>query len=364
MSFLVETLFVPGYEKVLKATDDASGLVALIAIHDTTLGPALGGTRIFPYPTLHDALDDVLRLSRGMTYKSAIAKTSLGGGKSVIVADPRQKTPALLRCFGKFVDSLNGQYICAEDMNCFAADIAYIAETTRYVTGIETLGGGGDPSRFTARGVFYGIQSTLCKLDGSPNVKGKRIAIQGVGNVGKKLAEFLFWEGADLVIQDVDEEKAKLVARDFEAEVVHGEEIFSVDCDVFAPCALGGIINKETIGKLRCRAVAGGANNQLLDEDKDGELLHERGILYAPDFVINAGGLINVAEEIEPAGYSSANVRKKVEGIYDQLLTIYAIAEQKNSSTAKAAYSLAEYRLQYKIGKRETPLSFASVPSF
>ncbi|MEM7174773.1 MAG: Glu/Leu/Phe/Val dehydrogenase [Chlamydiota bacterium] len=360
MGLYLENLPIPGYEQVVKVTDTATGLLAIIAIHDTTLGPSLGGTRIFPYKNFDQALQDVLRLSRGMTYKSAIAQTGLGGGKSVIIADPRDKSPELLEAFGVAVEALEGRYISAEDINCSPADVAIMSRSTRYVTGMMGPGKSGNPSPFTAWGTFLGIQSAIQQLDKLDSVKGKRIAIQGIGSVGEKLADFLFWEGAELIIQDINEEKAVEVGQKYQAEVVSGDEIFQVECDVFAPCALGGILNDKTIAQLRCRAVAGAANNQLLDEQRDGDRLAKRGILYAPDFVVNAGGVINVGAEIEPGGYDANAVRKKVAHIYNQLVAIYLIAEQNGCSTAAAANSLAEYRLQYKIGQREVHPCFSS----
>lgn len=358
-----EKLAISGFEKVVKVTDSATGLMAIIAIHDTTLGPSLGGVRIYPYATFDEALFDVLRLARGMTYKSALAQTGLGGGKSVIIADPKDKTPALLASFGQAVEALGGDYIAAEDVNCSTVDVMAMNQETCYVTGAEGPKGSGDPSPFTAYGTFLGIQSALNQLDGSPSLKGKKVAIQGVGNVGGKLADSLFWAGAELIIQDIDEAKLERFVRRYRAKVVSSDEIYRVECDVFAPCALGGILNHKTIPHLRCRAVAGGANNQLLDEDEDGKRLAERGILYAPDFVISAGGVMNVSAELEPNGYNAAKVRDKLTGIYEQLSAIYRIAEDKKCCTAEAAQALAEYKLSYRVGKREIAPSFHSRPA-
>ncbi len=363
MGLSFEKLAISGFEKVVKVTDPTTGLVAIIAIHDTTLGPSLGGVRVYPYPTFNEALFDVLRLARGMTYKSALAQTGLGGGKSVIIADPKEKTPALLASFGRAVESLGGDYIAAEDVNCSTADVMAMNQETCYVTGVEGPEGSGDPSPFTARGTFLGIQSVLNRLDGSPSLEGKKVAIQGVGNVGGKLADFLFWAGAELIIQDVDDAKVERLAQIYRAKVVSHEEIYRVECDVFAPCALGGILNHKTIPHLRCRAVAGGANNQLLDEDQDGKRLAERGILYAPDFIINAGGVINVSTELEPHGYDAAKARDKLMKIYEQLSAIYRIADDKQCCTAEAAQALAEYKLNYRVGKRDVAPSFHSRPA-
>ncbi|MCB1066647.1 MAG: Glu/Leu/Phe/Val dehydrogenase [Simkania sp.] len=358
MGILEEVLEVPGYEKVVKVEDSSSGLQAIIAIHNTTLGPALGGTRIYPYQKFDEALTDVLRLSKGMTYKSAIAQTGLGGGKSVIIADSKtQKTPKLLQSFGRAVDRLKGQYVCAEDIGCGLEDCMVIRQTTPYVCGLKHEMGSGNPAPYTAWGVFRGIQATANRLFGTDSLEGKTVAIQGVGSVGTYLMEYLFWAGAHLIVTDIDLEKAKQVARQYRAKIVGPHEILEISCDILAPCAMGGIINEKTIPKLQCRAVVGASNNQLLKES-DARLLAARGILYAPDFVVNAGGLVNVLCELSPKGYDAVRSRDKVNQIYRQLLTIYEIADQNNFSTHEAAVALADYRLKYGIGKREQDLYF------
>lgn len=348
----IEEIFVEGYEKVLRIKEAKSGLDAIICIHDSTLGPTLGGTRIYPYATFELALNDVLRLAKGMTYKSALAECGFGGAKSVIIADAaKNKTEAKLLAFGKAVASLAGLYICAEDVGCTTADVATIAKATKYVTGLEHEKSSGNPAYFTAWGVYRGIQASLKKVFGSESVKDKTIAIQGLGNVGGILADILFWNGARLILSDIVMDKAKKLAKQYGAQYCSPDDIMKVECDVFAPCALGGILNAKTIPALRCKIVAGAANNQLLTE-KDGEDLSKRGILYAPDFVINAGGLINVAEELVFDGYHPVASRNKVDRLYDQLLTIFDIAEQNGYSTHRAATALGDYRLKYKIGKR------------
>jgi len=358
MGILEETLQVPGYEKVVKLTEKTSGLQAIIAIHNTTLGPALGGTRIYPYQKFDEALTDVLRLSKGMTYKSAIAQTGLGGGKSVIIADSKtQKTPQLLESFGRAVDRLQGQYVCAEDIGCTIDDCMVIRKATQYVCGLNHQMGSGNPSPYTAWGVFRGIQATMKRLYGSDSLEGKTVAIQGLGSVGAHLMDYLFWAGAKLIVADIDSEKAKRLAHQYRAKVVSPDEILYVPCDILAPCAMGAIINEKSISKLRCQAVVGASNNQLLEE-KDAKLLAIRKILYAPDFVVNAGGLVNVLCELSSEGYDATVSRKKVNEIYRQLLTIYDIAEQNSFSTHEAAVALADYRLQYGIGKREKSLCF------
>lgn len=352
MSLEFEEIIVPDYEKVVKIRDEKTGLRAIISIHNTSLGPAVGGTRIYPYNSEEDALTDVLRLSKGMTYKSAIAETGLGGGKSVIIAHQHEKTEQLLQSFGKAVDALKGAYICAEDVGCDENDVAVIHRETPYVVGLAQEKSSGNPSPFTAWGTYRGIQSALQKLDGNPSVSGKTIALQGLGHVGAALGETLFWNGAKLIVADVRDEHTREFALKFGAEICNPEEILFAECDVLAPCALGGILNSQTVPRLRCRAIAGAANNQLLS-DTHAKLLKDRKILYAPDFIINAGGLINVLGELEPDGYQPTQSLAKVDSIFDQLLSIYEIAEKNNSSTQDAALALADYRLRYGIGRRQ-----------
>lgn len=357
-TLVLEDILVDGYERVVKVTAPGVGLQGIICIHTTTLGPALGGTRIYPYATFDLALEDVKRLARGMTYKSAVADCAWGGGKSVIIHDAKKgKSEALLQAFGEAVHRLGGQYICAEDIGCTPNDMMTISKATPYVVGLVHPRSSGDPGPFTAWGTFRGIQSALKKLTGSDSLEGKRVAIQGLGSVGARLAELLFWHGAKLILSDIDQEKTARIAKLYNAEVVAPTEILFVQCDVLAPCAMGGILNEVSIPKLNCSAVAGCANNQLL-KDSDAELLSNRKILYAPDFVINAGGLINVSQELLPEGYSPSLARDKTEKIYDQLLAIYAIAEQNRISTHAAAISLGDYRLRYALGKREVAPCF------
>ncbi|HEY4255343.1 MAG TPA: Glu/Leu/Phe/Val dehydrogenase dimerization domain-containing protein [Chlamydiales bacterium] len=351
-SLQLERIEVKGYEKVIHATDKQAGLSAIIAIHDLTLGPALGGIRIQPYGTFKAALEDALRLAKGMTYKSAVAEVGYGGGKSVIIADPKtQKTAALLTAFGSAVEQLSGEYICAEDVGCTTEDVKIVRKATKYVVGLPSLKSSGDPGPFTAWGTFRGIQATVKKLFGSDSLEGKTVAVQGLGNVGHNLVEYLFWAGADLILADIDAIKAATLARKFGARTVSTDEILTVKCDVFAPCALGGVINDRTIGHFRCKAIAGSANNQIL-KDQDALTLQERGILYAPDFVVNAGGLLNVAAELQEQGYSPSMPRQQAHRIYDTLLAVYEIAERNRQSTHEAAIALAEYRLKYGVGKR------------
>ncbi len=353
-----EKIVVAGYEEVLKVTEPKSGLKAIIAIHDTTLGPSLGGTRIHPYASFEDALQDVLRLSKGMTYKSAVALAGFGGAKSVILADPKkEKTAELLLAFGAAVEKLDGRYICAEDAGCSVEDVKIIRHVTKHVVGLPNSKSSGDPSIFTSWGVFRGIQTTAKKLFGTDSLEGKKIAIQGLGSVGSKLAELLFWAGAELILSDLDAAKTKRLAAKYNAADVFHDQILKMECDILVPCALGGIINERTIPFMQCKAIAGAANNQLL-RDSHANDLRTRGILYAPDFVINAGGLLNVATELEEEGYNPILARSKCSGIYETLQAIFDIAEKNSQSTHAAALELAGYRIKYGIGKRILPPTY------
>jgi leucine dehydrogenase len=353
-SLRLEEVPVKGYERVIRVTNPEVGLTAIIALHDLTLGPALGGIRIYPYHSWNDAMEDVLRLAKGMTYKAAISEVGFGGGKSVIIADPNvQKTPELLLSFGHAVEKLGGIYICAEDVGSTVEDCRIIRRATKFVVGLPQAGSSGDPGPFTAWGVFRGIQSAAQKLFGNNLLEGCTVAMQGLGNVGSNLIQYLFWAGANLIVSDIDSAKTKIAARRYGARVVSPDEILSVECDILSPCAFGGIINDRTIPHLRCKAIAGAANNQLL-RDAHGVALKERGILYAPDFVINSGGLLNVAAELEEDGYSPTFSRAKIHRIYDSLLAIYDIADKSNDSTHSAAIALCDYRIRYGIGKRSS----------
>ena len=333
------------HEQVIICSDPKVGLRAIIAIHDTTLGPALGGTRMWPYKSEKDAIRDVLRLSRGMTYKAAVAGLNLGGGKAVIIGDPKtDKNEALFRSYGRFVEGLAGRYITAEDVGVTVRDMEYVRMETKYVTGISrALGGSGDPSSVTALGTYMGMKACANKVYGSDSLKGKKVAIQGAGAVSSHLAAFLKKEGAIIYICDIFPEKVNRVAYDVGAEVVHPDQIFDLDVDVFSPCALGGILNSDTIPRLKCAIIAGCANNQLDEESKHGEMLLDRGILYAPDYVINAGGLINVANELE--GYNREYAHEQASRIYDTILNILTLAADEGIPTYEASNRLAERRL-------------------
>lgn len=342
---VIELMQEAHHEQVVFCHDENSGLKSIIAIHDTTLGPALGGTRMWPYSDTEEALVDVLRLSEGMTYKAAVSGLALGGGKAVIIGDSKtDKTEALLRAHGRFVDTLGGRYITAEDVGITVEDIEYVYQETRYVTGIKsTPQGSGDPSPVTASGVYHGIRASCQHKLGSGDLRDVRVAIQGAGSVGYFLSEDLATEGAHITITDIDQDKVRRVVDEFGASVVQPDEIYDVDADVFAPCALGAILNDDTIPRLKTQIVAGGANNQL-EDDRHGAMLEERGILYAPDYVINAGGLINVYGEI--VGYDRETAKQKASEIYDALLSIYEISEEDGIPTYRAADRLARQRLR------------------
>jgi leucine dehydrogenase len=333
---------VPGYEDVFRAVDHRANLRALIAVHDTTLGPALGGCRMWHFTREDDALTDVLRLAKGMTYKSAVARTGLGGGKCVIIGDPKtQKTADLFRAMGRFVHTLGGRYITAEDVGTNEEDMAHMRETTPYVTGLpRDQGGSGDPSPFTAKGVFLGIKACVEEALDRGDLKGLTVAIQGVGNVGMGLAKLLKEAGAHLVVADANDARVK-AAQALGAQVVDPRQIHAVKCDVFAPCALGAVLNDHTIPQLQAKIVAGGANNQLA-EDRHGAELLRRGILYAPDFVINAGGIINVACEYLPQGYDEKASTAKVDNIYRAVKDVVATSRAQSIPTSQAAVVLAE----------------------
>lgn len=342
----IEDITPDGYEKVVKCEDAESGLKAVIAVHNTKLGPALGGLRMWPYASWDDAVFDVLRLSKGMTYKSAVADTGLGGGKSVIIGNPKtEKTPDLFRAMGRFVDSLEGKYITAEDVGTTVQDMVYVREGTSRVTGLpKDMGSSGDPSPWTALGTFLGIKACLEEVYGSGDFAGRTVAVQGVGHVGEYLVDHLKDAGADIIIADIAREKVEEIAARTGAKVVDPAEVLFVECDVLAPCALGAVVNDESLPKLNTKIIAGAANNILLREDH-GQRLREAGILYAPDYVINAGGIINVSIEVE-GEYDEDRSRAKVENIYHALKRVFEIANRDNISTNEASNRVAEERLE------------------
>ncbi|MFT5680037.1 MAG: leucine dehydrogenase [Myxococcota bacterium] len=334
-----------GHEQLLFCRNDEVGLRAIIGIHSTALGPALGGTRLYPYATEEEAVRDVLRLSRGMTYKAAVAGLDLGGGKAVIIGDPSIKNEALFRAFGRHIESLSGRYITAEDMNTSVQDMSWIRRETQWVTGQEKLvGGSGDPSPVTAWGTYQGIRACLEVVYGSPDVGGRTVAIQGIGSVGFHLAKFLHKAGAKLLYSDVNERRLRSVTEQFGGKVISQDEFYSTECDVLAPCAIGGIINARTIPMLRAPIIAGAANNQLDDEIRDGEALEKAGITYAPDYVINAGGLINVYAELKklPSELAMSDAGK----IFNTVKQVINKARALGITTTAASNKVAEERIE------------------
>ncbi|HEY4119311.1 MAG TPA: Glu/Leu/Phe/Val dehydrogenase [Byssovorax sp.] len=341
-----EELARKDHEQVVFCQDKSSGLKAIVAVHDTTLGPALGGTRLWSYPDEASALRDVLRLSRGMTYKSAAAGLNLGGGKAVIIGDAKSiKSEVLFRAYGRFVHGLGGRYITAEDVNTTVRDMEWVRMETDHVVGISrALGGSGDPSPVTALGTYEGIKASLKWTTGNESVAGRTVAVQGVGAVGSNLVPHLVEGGARVVIADIDPENVKrAVAKSSGVEAVSVDAIYDVPCDVFAPCALGAVVNDDTLKRLKCSVIAGSANNVLADEDKHAEELARRGITYAPDYVVNAGGLINVANELE--GYNRSRALTQAAAIYDITMQVLRIAKEEGITTLRAANTLAERRI-------------------
>jgi len=343
--FTFEKLYAEGHEEVVFFSDASCNLKAIIAIHDTTLGPALGGTRMWNYKSIDDAIYDVLRLSKGMTYKAAVSGLNLGGGKAVILGDPtKDKSEALFRSYGRFLESLNGRYITAEDVNIGVEDIEHIFTETSYVTGVaKTHGGSGNPSPYTARGVFRGMEASCSKVFGSRSLKGKVVALQGAGSVGRHLGEILHNNGAKIFFTDINDKNIELFREVAPgAELVGPEDIYDINCDIYAPCALGATVNDNTIDKLKAKIVCGAANNQLA-EPRHGDILMEKNILYAPDYLINAGGLMNVSIEFE--GWSDTKATRMVDTIFDTTMKIFKLSEENNIPVYKATDLMAEKRI-------------------
>jgi leucine dehydrogenase len=334
----ITEIAVTGYERVARADDPERGFTALIAVHDTSLGPALGGLRIWKYASAEEAQTDVLRLARGMTYKSAVARTGLGGGKAVIVGDARKdKSDALLSWMGRFIDSFGGRYITAEDVGTSVLDLDVIARETRHVAGrAREVGGSGDPSPWTALGTFVSIETALHHQCGSASLRGRKVAIQGMGHVGCWLARHLAEAGATLLVADLDPARVERVVKELKATAVPPDQILGAECDVLAPCALGAVVNDRTLKGMRCKVVCGAANNQLA-EDRHGMALMERGILYAPDYVVNAGGILNISVELARGGYDPAKAEQKVRGIAEALNGVLERAKREAIPTARAA---------------------------
>ncbi|GEQ86743.1 leucine dehydrogenase [Patiriisocius marinistellae] len=340
------------HEQIVFCNDKETGLKAIIGIHDTTLGPALGGTRMYQYNSEWEALNDVLRLSRGMSFKSAITGLNLGGGKAVIIGDAKtQKTPELMLKFGEFVHSLSGRYITAEDVGMTTADMDLVRTVTPYVTGIsEDKGGAGNPSPITAYGVFMGMKAAAKYKFGSDDLENRVIYVEGIGNVGEALVEHLSNEGAKVMISDINQARLEEVRDKYSVEIYGGSNLHAEEMDIYAPCAMGATVNDISIPQLKAKVIAGAANNQLAEENKHGMLLRKRGIVYAPDFLINAGGIINVYAELE--NYGRQEIIRKTENIYNTTLEILTNAEKNNVTTHAAALAIAQSRIDARKTKK------------
>lgn len=334
-----------GHKKVVYCCDPDTGLKAIIALHDTTLGPALGGTRMWAYKTEQDALNDVLRLSKNMTYKAAISGLNIGGGSAVIIGDSRRdKTEALLRKFGRFIKNQNGEFITAEDVGTNPRDMAYIRMETQHVTGLpETMGGSGDPTPIAAMGVYMGIKASVKELFGTDSLTGKSVIVQGIGQVGENLVKLLRDENVKVYVSDINEERSGFVSKKYGAQAVSNNNIFDIDADIYSPCALGATVNTHTISRLKCAIIAGSANNQLEDEAVHGQLLLDKGILFAPDYVISAGGVINCYSEL--MGFSKKHSLQLTENIYEATRNVLKLSKAENIPTIQAANKIVEKRL-------------------
>ncbi|MEZ0470363.1 Glu/Leu/Phe/Val dehydrogenase dimerization domain-containing protein [Luteimonas salinilitoris] len=347
-----------GHEQIVFCHNKDAGLKAIIAIHNTVLGPALGGTRMWPYKSEQEALNDVLRLSRGMTYKNAVAGLNIGGGKAVIIGDPASdKSEALFRAFGQFVESLGGRYITAEDVGIDVNDMEFVYRETEYVTGVHQVhGGSGDPSPFTAYGTLQGLTATLNRKFGDEEVGKYSYAVQGLGHVGIEFVKLLKERGAKIFVTDINKERIDRAVSEYGAEAVGLDDIYDVDADVYSPCALGGTVNEDTLPRLKAKIICGAANNQLATNEV-GDEVEKRGILYAPDYAVNAGGVMNVSLEID--GYNRERAMRMMRTIYHNLARIYEISERDGIPTYKAADRLAEERIEI-IGKLKLPLGRAA----
>lgn len=335
-----------GHEQIAHCYDEATGLKAIVAIHSTVLGPAMGGTRMWNYASDGEALTDAIRLARGMTYKSAISGLNVGGGKAVLIGDPKKlKNEAYLRRFGRFIEGLSGKYVTAGDVNMTLRDLEYIRMETKHVTGLpEAMGGSGSSSLITAYGVYMGMKAAAKETFGTDSLEGKKVAVQGTGGVGSKLIEYLTKEKAIVFASDVSENKLQRVSREFGAHVVSLDGIYDVPADIYSPCALGSTLNDETIPRLSCQVIAGGANNQLADERKHSSLLQQRGITYAPDFLVNAGGIMAVAAEYL-GNYSKEYLIQKAERIYDVCQKVLKQAANEEIDPHQIALRMAEDRI-------------------
>ncbi len=359
---IFETIAKSGHEQVVFCQNQDAGLKAIIAIHNSVLGPALGGLRMWPYATEADALEDVLRLSRGMTYKAAVAGLNLGGGKAVIIGDPRKdKSEALFRAFGRFVNSLGGRYMTAEDVGIDVNDMEFVLKETDYVTGVHQVhGGSGDPSPFTAYGTLQGLLAALKHQFGHEEVSAHTYAVQGVGHVGMEFVKLLREQGAKVYVTDINAEAVERAVDQYGAVAVALDDIYDTDADVYSPCALGGTVNEQTLPRLKCKIICGAANNQLAN-DAIGDEVQKRGILYAPDYAVNAGGLMNVSLEID--GYNRERAMRMMRTIYHNLVRIFEIAKTEGIPTYRAADRLAEDRIE-SIGKIKLPFMGGAGPRF
>lgn len=338
---LFEKITQMGHERVLFCHKPESGLKAIIALHDLSLGVAMGATRMWPYACEEDALRDVLRLSRGMTYKAACANIPVGGAKAVIICDPQHKTEAMLKDYGRFVESLQGAFVTGQDVNLSPQDVRVISQETKHVVGLSTESKG--PAPITAMGVFLGMKAALEFQLPECNFRDLKVAVQGLGNVGQNLCQLLYKQGAKLFVSDISREKTWTAQRLYEATVVEPNDIYALDVDVFSPCALGGTLNSSTIPLIQAPIIAGCANNQLLDEKADSQALTKKGILYCPDYVINAGGLIDVYTEM--IGYEPEKAEQQLNNIYETLWEIFKSAKEQNLTTNEAAFQLAQKRI-------------------
>lgn len=342
---ILDQLSSLGHKKVVFCNDPDTGLKAIIAVHDTTLGPALGGTRMWSYATEAEALEDVLRLSRGMTYKAAITGLNLGGGTAVIIGDSRKgKSEAMMRSYGRFIKNLNGEFITAEDVGTTMRDMEYIRMETSHVTGVpESIGGAGDPSPVSAKGVYLGIKACVKEVFGTDVLAGRSVVVQGIGSVGEHLVELLRNDNVEVFVSDINEERLQYVAKKYKAKAVEADRVFGLDVDIYAPCALGATVNDSTIPKMKFAIIAGSANNQLANEQIHGQLLLEKNILFAPDYLINAGGLINCYSEL--TGYGKKRTMQLTENIYEATRNVIKLSKAENIPTIRAANRIAEQRI-------------------
>lgn len=341
------------HEQIVFCNDEDTGLKAIIGIHNTTLGAALGGTRMWQYNSEWEALNDVLRLSRGMTFKAAITGLNLGGGKAVIIGDAKtQKNDVMMRRFGEFVHSLSGRYITAEDVGMETHDMDVIRSVTPHVVGVsESIGGSGNPSPVTGYGVYMGMKAAAKHQFGTDNLKGKKILVQGIGHVGETVVKHITEEGAEVILNDINEARLEELSKKYNAKIILGNDIYGLDIDIYSPCALGATVNDETIPQLKAKVIAGAANNQLANEVKHGQMLRQKGISYAPDFLINAGGIINVYAEV--IGYDKSESLKRTENIYNTTLEIFNLSEKEGITTHRAAFNIAQSRIDARKAEKK-----------